>query len=145
MEIYPALLEIHSLLRWLVIVLLIIVAVKSLAGWINKYDYRRIDDKLAVYTLIFIHVQFLLGLVLFFISPIVRSGLQDMAAAMKSPEIRFWTVEHSIGMLAAIILATIGRISSKRKPTALVKHRTVSVYFILSLVFIILMIPWERV
>lgn len=145
MNLYTPLLDIHSLLRWLIILLMIVVVLKSLVSWINKYDYNRFDDKLTLYTVIFIHIQFLLGLALYFVSPIVQTGLQDMAAAMKSTEIRFWTVEHSVGMLAAIALATVGRASSKRKTSALAKHRVVAIYFILSLILMAAMIPWERV
>lgn len=145
MNLYPLLLDVHSLLRWLIVLLMVAVALKSLVSWIKKYEYGPFDDRLAVFTVIFVHVQFLIGLILYFISPIVQSGLRDMAAAMKSADLRFWTVEHSVGMLAAVVLATVGRAVSRRKKNPLAKHRVTAIYFILSLVIMIAMIPWERV
>jgi hypothetical protein len=141
---YIILLNIHSILRWVVLALLLITIVKSLAGWIKKYDYLPLDDKFALFTLIFVHIQLILGLVLYFVSPIVLRGLQDMAATMKDSVLRFWVVEHLIGMILSIALITIGRISSKKKTDSMTKHRTITIYFTLGLIVMIALIPWER-
>jgi uncharacterized membrane protein len=141
---YIIMLNIHSILRWVVLALILITLVKSLAGWIKKYDYVSLDDKFALFTMIFVHTQLILGLILYFISPTVGQGLQDMAAAMKHPVLRFWVVEHLIGMIIAIALITVGRVASKKKATGAAKHRTVFIYFALGFIIMLLMIPWDR-
>jgi hypothetical protein len=142
--VYFILLNVHSILRWVVLILLIITIVKSLAGWIKNYDYLPLDDKFALFALIFVHTQLILGVILYFMSPIVRQGLQDMGAAMKNPVIRFWVVEHLVGMIISIALITIGRVASKKKPSSKAKHRTIFIYFTLGLIVMIAMIPWDR-
>ncbi len=142
---YSILLNIHSVLRWIILIIILITIIKSLAGWLKKQDYTVLDDKLSLFSLIFMHTQFILGIALFFISPIVKIGLQNMSVAMKNPEIRFWIVEHTTMMLIAVALITIGRISSKKKSTHLLKNRTVFIYFTLALIIILAGIPWDRV
>jgi hypothetical protein len=141
---YTILLNIHSILRWIVLVLIIITIVKSLAGWIKNYDYLPLDDRFALFTLIFVHTQLILGFILYFTSPLVSQGLQDMSAAMKNPVLRFWVVEHLVGMLVSIALITIGRVASKKKLESKTKHRTIFIYFTIGLIVMIAVIPWDR-
>jgi hypothetical protein len=141
---YTILLNIHSILRWIVLVLIIITIVKSLAGWIKNYDYLPLDDRFALFTLIFVHTQLILGFILYFTSPLVSLGLQDMSAAMKNPVLRFWVVEHLVGMLVSIALITIGRVASKKKLESKTKHRTIFIYFTIGLIVMIAVIPWDR-
>jgi hypothetical protein len=141
---YTILLNIHSILRWIVLVLIIITIVKSLAGWIKNYDYLPLDDRFALFTLIFVHTQLILGFILYFTSPLVSLGLQDMSAAMKNPVLRFWVVEHLVGMLVSIALITIGRVASKKKSESKTKHRTIFIYFTIGLIVMLAVIPWDR-
>ncbi|MGK7397619.1 MAG: cytochrome B [Candidatus Cyclobacteriaceae bacterium M3_2C_046] len=141
---YNIILNIHSILRWVLLLLLLITILKSLAGWLGNHTYKPMDNKLGLLSLIFTHTQLIFGLILYFISPIVATGLNDMGNAMKLPEIRFWTVEHIAGMLIAIALITIGRISSKKKSASRSKHKTVFIYFLIATIIMIAMIPWDR-
>lgn len=141
---YTILLNIHSVLRWVVLVIIIITIVKSLVGWIKNYDYLPLDDRFALFTLIFVHTQLILGFILYFTSPLVSLGLQDMSAAMKNPVLRFWVVEHLVGMLVSIALITIGRVASKKKSESKTKHRTIFIYFTIGLIVMLAVIPWDR-
>ena len=134
--IYPALLHTHSGLRYLILALIIFTFLKSLFALLQKTDYRKIDDRLAFFTMIFIHIQFLIGLALYFISP--KVAFTDMAITMKNSMLRYFTVEHIFLMLVVVVLVTIGRIVSKKKTKATQKHKVISIYFGLSLLLIIL-------
>jgi hypothetical protein len=103
-----------------------------------------LDDRFALFTLIFVHTQLILGFILYFTSPLVSQGLQDMSAAMKNPVLRFWVVEHLVGMLVSIALITIGRVASKKKLESKTKHRTIFIYFTIGLILMIAVIPWDR-
>lgn len=141
---YTAFLHAHSGLRYLILALLIFIFFKSLFAWLQKTDYRKIDDKLAFFTMIFIHIQLIIGLALYFISPKVI--FTDMANTMKNPLLRYFTVEHILLMLIVVALVTVGRIVSKKKVISVHKHKIISIYFGLSLLLIILtvyvMIPY---
>src|SRR6185295_15630552 len=97
---YTALLHTHSSLRYLVLLLLLTVIAKSLVGWLNQQPFAKMDDKLSLWLLILTHTQFLVGLLLYFVSPFV----QFSATTMKDSTTRYWTVEHAFMMLAAIAL-----------------------------------------
>ena len=142
---YATLLLIHSVLRWVLLILVIIALVRSIPGWSRNRLYQPIDNKLSLFALILAHTQALTGIVLYIVSPIVQAGLRDMGAAMKQAEIRFWVVEHIAGMIVAVALLTIGRVASKKKSSDRAKHKTIVVYFVLALILMLYLIPWERV
>ena len=71
-------------------------------------------------------LQFLLGLVLYvLLSPFPRAFLSDMAAGMKSAPVRFFGMEHALGMLLGVGLAHVGRKRAARWPEPKQKHRIV--------------------
>ncbi|HXH19807.1 MAG TPA: hypothetical protein VNJ07_12070 [Chitinophagales bacterium] len=142
---FPLLLHTHSILRYLVLLLLAIVIVRFTFGKIFKRQYNSLDDRLSLFTVMIVHLQFLIGAILYFISPTVKAALSDMAAAMKDEILRFWAVEHVTLMAGAVLLITIGRIKSKKQALhSEQKFRRALIFYVLGLVFIIAGIPWER-
>ena len=136
------LLHIHSLLRYILLILLLLSIFKSFSGWMGKKQYLPGDKKAALFTLIAAHLQLVLGLVLYFISDNVKVGLSNMGEAMKNPMLRFWTVEHIGMMLLAIILITLGYSLAKRGKDDEAKHKRIAIFFLLALIVIFLAIPW---
>jgi hypothetical protein len=126
----------HSVVRYFLLILLVIVIVRSLQRWLNKSPYNKMDDKLSLGLFIFTHTQLLLGIILFFVSPIVIFS----GASMKDPIARYWLVEHNTGMIIAIVLITIARISLKKMTDAVSKHKRMFIYNSIALVIILLMI-----
>ena len=139
---YSILLDLHSLLRYVALLLLIITVIKAFSGWLEKKQYTSLDNKLSLFTLIAMHLQLVIGLLLYFISPIVQAGISDMVVAMKNPELRFWTVEHISLMIVAIALITVGRIVSKKTTDSVIKHKKTAIFFLLGLLLILVSIPW---
>ena len=136
------LLHVHSLLRYVLLILMLISIVKAFNGWGLKKAYSPGDRKLALFTVISAHLQLVLGLVIYFISPTVKIGLANMSEAMKDAALRFWTVEHISMMLIAIILITIGSARAKRATTDEGKHKQIAVFFLIALLVIFIAIPW---
>lgn len=132
---YTALFHTHSLMRYFILAVLIFAVLKSIGGWMQKSEYDKFDSRLAFFAMLFVHLQIVIGFVMYFLSPKVM--VDNMAAAMKSPLTRYYTVEHVLMMLIVAALITIGRIVSKKKATDLQKHKLISIYYGLSLVFII--------
>jgi hypothetical protein len=122
--------------------MLIVAIIKAFDGWLNKKEYTGTDNKLSLITLIVVHTQFLVGLVIYFISPLVQRALSDMGAAMKETTLRFWAVEHIAMMLVAVVLITIGRSSSKKAVDAVIKHKRIALFFLIGLIIILAAIPW---
>ena len=96
------------------------------------------DRKLGLFALIFTHTQFLLGLILYFISPkVLFSG-----AAMKDSVLRFFLVEHISLMLIAVVLITIGYSKTKRAATDSKKFKLTFWFYLIGLILILAGIPW---
>src|SRR5579871_6950740 len=90
----------HSLNRYVLLVLLLTVIYKSFTGWQKKSSFEKADDKLSLFLFISTHTQLLLGLILFFTSNVVIFS----GESMKNHVLRYWLAEHSVGMLIAIVL-----------------------------------------
>jgi len=139
---YTGLLHTHNLLRYVVLILLLLAVLKSFIGWFGKKEFTTTDNKISLFLLISAHLQLVIGLVLYFISPVVEAGLANMAETMKNVELRFWTVEHIASMIIGIAIITLGRIMAKKAKNDSSKHRRQAVYFTLAMVLIFSSIPW---
>jgi len=137
---YTGLLHTHSAMRYLVLAILIIAILKSIFGLLQKSNYTKLDNKLAFFSMLFVHIQIVVGFVLYFVSPKVI--LNDMSVAMKNTLIRFFTVEHILLMLIVGVLITIGRINSKKKPLDFQKHKSIVIYYGISLGIILVTVYW---
>ncbi len=133
---YSGLVHAHSGLRWVVLVLLTAAVVVAIGKWRGRSGYTDGNRKLYLFTLIAVHTQLLIGLVLYVISPKVNFSLLDEKLY------RFYTVEHTTGMLIAIVLITIGYSRSKRATDAVTKQRLVGIFYGIGLLLILASIPW---
>lgn len=115
--------------------LLLLAIINAFSGWLGKGKFTGGDRKLNLFTLISAHLQFVFGLVLYFLSPKVRTD--DMAMAMKDSISRYWTVEHAIMMVLAIVLITVGHSKSKKALVGSVKHRNIAIFYAAALLIII--------
>jgi hypothetical protein len=123
----------HSYLRYFILIMLIIVIVISLIGLINKKPFTRRHDKVGLFLFIFTHTQLLIGIILFFVSPVVMFS----GEAMKNPATRYWLVEHNTAMLIAIALITMGRTTSKKMPVDQDKHKRLLIFNAIALLIIL--------
>jgi len=129
MAIYEILKSAHSGWRYLVIILLLVAFINALMGYLGKKPYTEGNRKLNVFALISTHIQLVLGLVLYFMHDWYKG---DMSVAVQ----RYWKMEHIAMMIVAIILITVGNARSKKVDSALMKHRTIFIFFGLALLII---------
>ena len=137
---YSYLLYFHSYWRYLALGLLIAAIVMAWRGWLGKMEYSAKDEKTALFTMIAMHIQFLVGIALYFMSPFVR--FDGMKATMSDAHLRFWTVEHLSLMLIAVIIITLGRSAAKKLEVPTAKHKKIAIFFTIALVLILVSIPW---
>jgi peptidoglycan/LPS O-acetylase OafA/YrhL len=133
---YTGLFYTHSGIRYLVLLLLLVVIVRSLIGFTGKKPFEKLDDKLSLFLLIFTHIQFLAGLILYFVSPFVQFNAQTMSDKVT----RYWTVEHIFGMLIAVVLITVARSTSKRMTDPVAKHKRLFIFNAIALLIIIVIV-----
>ena len=90
-------------------------------------------------------MQLLLGLILYFaLSPITRLAMNDIGAAIANIDLRFFAFEHFLVMVLAVIFAHVGVATAKRAAEPEIKHRRSAIWFSLSLIAILLGMPWFR-
>ena len=124
----------HSGTRWLVLVALvtaIVFSYRAMKG--GKWSKGPV-----LAGLVLTHIQFVIGLILYFISPYV----QFTAETMKDTLTRFYTVEHISLMVIAIVLITIGYSKAKRQNANQQKGKTVFRFYLIGLILMLVSIPW---
>jgi hypothetical protein len=140
---YPTVLLAHSWLRWAVILLGLVAAARAIGGAMSRRHWSPADDQIGRLFGIALDVQVLLGALLYFaLSPITRAAMSDFGGAMKVSAMRFWAVEHVLGMIVALALVHAGRARVRRVADGPLKHRVAATFFILALVAILASIPW---
>ena len=87
-------------------------------------------------------VQILIGLYLYFVlSPFTTAAFNDFGAAMRTPPLRFWAVEHAFGMLLCAVVAHVGRMRLRKAEPAR-RHMIAAIFFGIALVVLLASIPW---
>lgn len=105
---YPHLLAAHSLLRWMVLLSLCFALFWAYRGYVWKKKYSAFSHWVRSVTVTIAHVQLLLGVFLYLVSPLIDYFLKHTAEAIHLREIRFFGMEHSTMMVLAIIFITMG-------------------------------------
>ncbi|MBC8153736.1 MAG: hypothetical protein H7Z72_12565 [Bacteroidetes bacterium] len=139
---YPSLLFLHSLFRWLVLTSLLGATVRAYRGYAANSVFTKTDDSIRHWTATLAHIQLIIGFTLYIQSPVVKSFFAHFSEAVRRIDTAFFGVIHLLFMLASIVIITIGSALAKRKPTDREKFRTVLVWFSIALLIIFLAIPW---
>lgn len=139
--------HLHSIGRWIVLLLLLIAIFNSLVA--GRRPWIRTDARTGSILVIFADLMFLVGLVLWYFSPRGYPALKTalgmdggFKALMKDATARFFSIEHMVMMLIAIILIHIGKVQGKKSISDKAKHRRTLVFYLLALIIILLAIPW---
>ena len=136
---------IHSYWAYLVLIMLIISSVNAIIGFVSKREYQAKDFRIALFTLIVTHLQFVIGLVLLFVSNKILWFESDisMKDIMGSSQLRLYNVEHPLVMIIAIALLTIGYSKHKKKLTSTPKFKFLAIFYSLALLLVLSRLPWN--
>lgn len=130
---YNILVSAHSGVRWLLLLFLLIAIFQTFSRRGKFGDIK--ETKSVLIAFIFTHLQLLLGLILFFMS----SKVQFSGSMMGNSLLRFFTVEHSLLMIIAIILITMGYSRAKKAPKP---FNVIFNFYVIALILILIGIPW---
>ncbi|WP_413999610.1 hypothetical protein ACMDB5_03370 [Flavobacterium sp. W1B] len=136
---YEFIQKFHSGWAYLALLLLVIAVVNSVIGLISKKEFTAKDRKIAIFGLIGTHTQLLVGLILYFVSPLGFASLGQMS----DKALRLTSLEHPLINIIAIALITIGWSKHKKLTTSESKFKTFSIFYGLGLVLILSRIPWS--
>lgn len=142
---YSLLKNVHSYWAYLVLIVLILAIFNSLVGKIKGKDFESKDLRLSLFGLIFSHLQLLIGLILYFISPWFDQWSNlGMGGVMKDSTTRLYLVEHPFTNILAIILITMGWSLHKRQSDPSKKFLRIGLFYTLGLLLLLSRIPWNN-
>jgi hypothetical protein len=136
---YEFIKQLHSGWAYLVLLILVLAVANSLMGFFGKKEFAPKDRKIALFALIFTHIQLLIGFVTYFVSPLGKDSLGQMANA----QLRLTSMEHPLINIIAIVLITIGWSKHKKMIESKPKFKTFSIFYGLGLLLILSRIPWN--
>lgn len=140
---YTGLQHLHSGIAYLVLLVLILVIFYALFGSLSNKEFTEKDRKIAMIAFILSHIQLLVGLILYFVSPLGFTLLTG-GGAMSDSTARLTAVEHPLINIIAIVLISIGYIRAKKISTSRGKFRSIYMMYALGLVLVISRIPWAN-
>ncbi len=135
---YTILKHAHSGLRWAVLFFVVAAVVNALMKWRGGNAHGESDRKLSFFAMLSSHIQLLIGLILYFISPKVVFSAESMKIAMN----RFFLVEHFFMMILAIILLTLGYSRAKKAASDASRFKLTFWFYLVALILILAGIPW---
>lgn len=136
---YDFIQKFHSGWAYLALLVLVVAVVNSFMGLSSKKEFTSKDRKIALFALIAIHIQLLVGLIVYLVSPL---GL-DSLGQMSDKVLRLTSLEHPLINIIGIVLITIGWSKHKKSLTSESKFKTFSIFYGLGLLLILSRIPWN--
>ena len=140
---YTGLQHLHSGIAYLAILALILVIFWMLIGSLSSREFTEKDRKIGMIGFIISHTQLLIGLILYFVSP-VGFTLLTSGTAMSDPASRLTALEHPLINIIAIVLISVGYIRAKKMTISRARFRSIYMMYAIGLVLILSRIPWAN-
>jgi hypothetical protein len=141
---YRAIYYLHSYWAYLVLLVVVLATVNAIVGAVSKRSYAPKDFRISLFALICTHIQLLIGIILFFVSPKVAWFQEGITVKdiMGDSTLRLYAVEHPLLMVIAVALITIGYSKHKKKLSSAPKFKMLAIFYPLALLAMLAMIPW---
>jgi hypothetical protein len=136
---YPFIQKFHSGWAYVALLLLVLVVLSAGLGLASKKQFTAKDRKIALFGLIAAHLQLVIGLIVYFVSPVGLALLGEM----KNAAARLTSLEHPLINIIAIALITIGWSKHKKATDSAAKFKAITLFYGLGLVLILSRIPWN--
>lgn len=137
---HQVLLVLHSLFRWVVLLLLLYAIYRSWRGYLLKTSFTKTDNSIRHWTATIAHIQLIFGIILYTQSPVAKALFSGSSNGYSDPV--FFGLIHITLMLTAIVFITIGSAKAKRKTAHSDKFKTMLTWFTVGLLIIFIAIPW---
>ena len=142
---YEIILSIHSYIAYAALGMLIIAVVNSIIGVTsNKMFTPQKDFRVSLFTLILCHIQLLIGLILFVVSPSGLNAIKELGMGGLTSASRLLAVEHPFINIIALVLITIGWSRHKKFLDGKKKFKSIAIFYGIGLVLILTRIPWGQ-
>ena len=135
----------HSYWAYLVLVVLVLATFNALAKFFGDKEFDAKDFRISLFALITMHIQLLLGIILFFTKDYFGTikEIGGMGEVMKNSELRNLIIEHPTTMIIAVALVTVGYSKHKKKLVSKPKFKMLAIFYTLALILVLAKIPWN--
>jgi hypothetical protein len=141
---YETIKNVHSILAYAALGLLLLASFNAIFGLSSKKLFKDKDLRLSLFTLIICHIQLLIGLVLYFVSPKFVVWSQIGMKVMIDNDLRPILIEHPFTNIIALVLITIGWSKHKKEESNNGKFKKIAIFYTLGLILLLLMIPYKQ-
>ena len=143
---YEAILTVHSYWAYLVVLVITLATFNGLIGFFTKRDYAPKDFRISLFGLIVTHIQLLIGIIIFFVSPTIvwfSEGI-GVGEIMKDPLLRLYNLEHPMMMILMVVFVTMGYSKHKKKLTSTPKFKMLAIFYTIAWLLMLSRIPWAN-
>jgi len=143
---YSTLQFVHSWWAYLVLFVVVIATINALAGYFSKKEYSPKDFRISLFALIVTHIQLVIALILYFVSPLGMQSISNngMGKVMEDDVLRLYALEHPTIMILVVVFITIGYSKHKKKLVSKGKFKMLAIFYTLALLFMLSRIPWQQ-
>ena len=143
---YTTLQFLHSYWAYLVLLIVVLATLNALVGYFTKKEYAPKDFRISLFALIVTHLQLIIGLALYFVSPLGMQAISNngMSAVMKDSALRLNVVEHPIVMILVVVFITVGYSKHKKKLVSAPKFKMLAIFYTIALILMLSRIPWNE-
>ena len=134
---------VHSYWAFFVLFILVAVIINAFIGRYMGKEFSTKDLRISLFGLIFSHIQLLIGLILYFVSPWFDQWAEIGIGVMKDTQTRLYLVEHPLINILAIFLITMGWSMHKRQSESSKKFLRIILFYSLGLLLLLSGIPWS--
>ena len=135
---------IHSYWAYLVLLIVVLATFNALVKFFGKKEFHNNDLRITLFALIVSHIQLLIGLVLYFVSPNALNAVKEHGMGGLTSLARQLAVEHPFVGILGVIFITIGFSKHKKKLTATNKFKVISIFYGIALLLFLSRIPWSN-
>ena len=143
---YEAILTVHSYWAYLVVLVITLATFNGLIGFFTKRDYAPKDFRISLFGLIVTHIQLLIGIIIFFVSPTIvwfSEGI-GVGEIMKDPLLRLYNLVHPMMMILMVVFVTMGYSKHKKKLTSTPKFKMLAIFYTIAWLLMLSRIPWAN-
>lgn len=141
---HTAVQHLHSYWAYLVLLIVVLATFNAIVKLTGKKPFGAQDFRISLFALITMHLQLLIGLVLYFVSPYFSAfSTEGMSKIMGNDTLRLYLIEHPFTMILAIVFITIGYSKHKKKLSSSKKFKTLSIFYSIALILLLTRIPWQ--
>ena len=122
---------------------MLLVVLRYVAGLLSSRAWNDGDEGIGRWMIRVWDLQFLLGLVLYFLSPIVQFGFANFGEAMADAQLRQFLIEHPLLNVLAIGALHVGWIRAGKAADDRGRMVRALVFIAIAVVLVLLSIPWS--